>query len=347
MPHDVERPPAPGQPADARKQLFRIGGVVGGLVAVAVLMMLAIFSGAGSESSASNRTQSTENRIMSAEGADDLRARLADNDWRCYDTVDKPVMLKRCYLSKTTRHGEPSTSTLTMMYADAQTLARAALVVHGPAQDDIKQTAARLMGDRLLATDGHTLHQLAEPNPSDRLVQIDGASVELNESTIVLTKPGTSPHELESRFEAAALPAQQQIRSSLQEQGFDCEPTGHDHLDCTREGDNGLQVRASTDAESTHGLGHWTLTADTVDLEHVSTLAEDAENLANVAREAGLTNDQGSAFIRGNTEPHQEADFSGHHVTIDWSAPRDGRPRASDRLTVKISPVDSPVATET
>lgn len=197
MPYDVERPPAPRPPAaDARKQLFRIGGVLGGLVTAAVVMMVAIFGGAGSEGGASNRTQSA---------------------------------------------------------------------------------AARLMGDRLLATDGHTLHQIAEPNPSGRLPR-------------------------------------QPTRLSLQDQGFDCEPTGHDHLDCAREGDDGLQVRASADAESTHGLTG--------------------------------TSEQGSAFIRGNTDPHQEADFVGHHVTIDWGGPRNGKLEASDKLSVEISPVDSPVATE-
>src|SRR5690625_2756649 len=195
MPHNVDRPPAPEHhAADARKQLLRIGGVLGGLVVVAVVTMILIFGGTSSDST-SNRTQSAEKPIMSAEGADDLRARLADHDWRCYDTVDQPVMVKRCYLSQAPRGAEPSTGTLTMTYADAGTLARAALVVDGPAQDGIKRTAAELMGDWLLSTDGHTLHQLAEPNPSHQLVQIDGASVDLNESTIVLTNPCPPPRE--------------------------------------------------------------------------------------------------------------------------------------------------------
>jgi len=297
-----------------------------------------------SEPTESPSREAARSHTMTAQAAAGLRARLVDNDWLCSQDLDRPVLLGRCDLW----HGpedNPTVATLWMLYADSGDLAEVVLSVRdgSAAGDEILQSTTPLVAGELLPDgDTHALRELATDArseiPSDQIGGLEARRLGGLYDQVRLADPNHDPTDLWQRLdqgEPKPLPDAQSVPAALHDHGFECETSEDVQIACVSE-TQGLRVRvsASTDA---HGPTKWTLYGKPTHIDGSVTVADATAALARTARTAGLTDDEGAAFIRERPQSQQQAAFHGYHVEMTKTGNSSERLRGTDFLAVQIS----------
>lgn len=298
-----------------------------------------------SEPTASPSREAARSHTMTAQAADGLRARLIDNDWLCSQDVDRPVVLERCYLWHGPE-GNPTVAMLGMLYADSGDLAELILSVRdgSAAVDEILQSTTPLVADELLP-DGntHALRELATDArseiPPDQIGGLEARRLGGLYDQVRLADPDHDPTNLWERLEQSdpkPLPDAQPVRAALHDHDFECETNEDDQIECVYE-TQGLRVRVSASAADAHGPTKWTLYGKPTHMDGSVTVADAAAALARTARAAGLTDDEGAAFIRERPQSQQQAAFHGYHVEMTKTGNSSERLSGTDFLAVQIS----------
>ncbi|MDO9377949.1 MAG: hypothetical protein Q7T56_03795 [Nocardioidaceae bacterium] len=297
-------------------------------VAAVVLLVAALAIGVtqlsgDEESSTSRETTATADPApdpgadtgpMSSAAADELRSRLGDDGWTCYDSLDEPVVVKRCFVVQPgdAENAAPTRGELTLQYEDDAVGALRFRVTgaQGSAGTTalVEQTATSV-GDLVLGGEGAALAAVAVAEPDGTSTDVGGVDATGNGAGVDLYVDGWGFPEVGS----PPLPGTEDVQAALAADGFVC-GTESTVFTCEgRQGDVRLRLSGSAGDAGTPP-GAWSVTVGPV--EYTSSLDEAMGVAADVLATAGIVDSEGAEFLRANPPDGSAGDFAGHGVSV-------------------------------
>ena len=307
-----------GTQGSNRKLWIIIGGVVLALIVLiaAVAVGVTQFGGdseASPDPSSPPSTSSPSDTAapapaggpMSASGATELISTLEAEDWTCYDSLSDPVPVKRCFYAQPDGSGTTSAK-MTLQYQSEDTVGAVAATASSPSakQSELLKTVAGYVGETLLNGNGSDLQGLIKAGTTET-IDIEGASASGSDSYFNVYAPDFDF----AQIEAPPLPSFNETRSTIEDAGLKCDQDGRTVI-CDGEV-NGISLSAITVIENGEVAGGWSVSANSR-----GPIRRGAEAVATLLRDAGLTDDDGAAFVAANPQDGQAGDFAGYAVSI-------------------------------
>ncbi|MFY0406117.1 hypothetical protein [Solicola sp. PLA-1-18] len=250
---------------------------------------------------------------LKASAADDLRTKLGEQDWTCYDSLEDPV-LKRCFVAKpgTGQYASPVRGEVRFEYGDDE-LEQVRLYVSGGAEDGVTRAlvgdTSTLIGDTLFDAKGSELATLATGTSTDPVDLGDGVSATGSSGTGLTLRTEDAGYE---PIPEIPLPATTEVQSALASKGFAC-GTKDSSFQC--EGTSGkVKLLLLTSGSPTDVTG-WSVSASTASFDDKATVEEGLAATADVLQTAGITDADGAAFVK-EAQNGARGDFDSHEVSV-------------------------------
>lgn len=306
------------------------------------LLMLAIFmlvvagcGGSGLDDGGASDTTGAPDYRIDAAGYAETRTALEGAGWACFDTIEEPSPVRRCYLDA--RPGDPA-GTVTFRFFDADFVGYINVYLDGVdpgALGAVRDVVATAIGDGLLGGAGADLVaavQAAQPT------EVAGVRLELRDPTHFEV---IDPSYQEVPFETDILPPLAELDEvvpQLEERGLGCDAANDRVTAC--EGVLGeLEIRLTVSlAGREYEADKWESSANRLVPEVTS--QQRLDGLIALFQEVGIVGDDAAEVLRGGLRAEGfNADVDGHHVSVDPNDP------ASDYGVVALS-VDRRLASE-
>lgn len=290
------------------------------------LLMLAIFmlvvagcGGSGFDDGGASDTTGAPDYRIDAAGYAETRTALEGAGWACFDTIEEPSPVRRCYLDA--RPGDPA-GTVTFRFFDPEFVGYINVYLDGvdpAALGAVRDVVATAIGDGLLGGAGADLLAAVQ---AGQPTQVAGVRLELRDPTHFEV---IDPSYQEVPFETDILPPLagfDEVIPQLAQRGFRCveddAPPGMPSRGTACEGEVGdLFVRLTVSlAGREYEADEWQAYASS--LAEGITGQQRLDGLVALFQEVGIVGDDAAAVLRGALRAEGfNADVEGHHVSMD------------------------------
>lgn len=300
------------------------GSVLSWFLMLAVSMLVVAGCGApGSDEGGDTGTAGEADYRIDSAGYEGTRTALEAAGWACFDTIEEPSPVRRCYLDA--RPGDPAGS-VTFRFFDPDFVSYINVYLDGVdpgALGAVRDVVATSIGDELLGGAGADLVTAVQ---AGQPTQVAGVRLELRDPTHFEV---IDPAYQEVPFESDILPllaGLDEVIPQLEQRGFSCVeeagPPGVPSSVTNCEGVVGeLAISLTVSlAGREYEADDWHASASR--LAEGITSQQRLEGLVALFQEVGIVGDAAVEVLRGGLRAEGfNADVEGHHVSVDPADP--------------------------
>lgn len=249
--------------------------------------------------------------VIDAAGFPATRTMLETAGWDCYDTVEDPSPVRRCYLDALT--GDPAGS-VTFRFLDPEHVGYVNVQVQGVdlvAVEVARDAVAIAIGGGLLTGRGADLVAALR---TGQVGQVAGAQVTRGEQgSFEVIDPTLLQMPPQDGDVLPPLAELEEVRPDLEQGGLVCEELGETIVSCA--GDVGsLSLRLDAGLGSDGSTREWY--ASVGSLEPISN-QQGMDELVSLLQETGIVGEEAGAILRAGLRPEGvNADAEGHHIYV-------------------------------